>query len=756
MQTPAPPAYQTSDVFTEVPEIPWDDEGPLHGASETSGGQIVVPGAEYLLKHNAEVHGTSLVLTGRPPDQEGDGPRVAYGLYRVSGLGELHPLALVTECLPAFLGNHYFIGVADYTSGEWMQFGPISTPEYEVDLSGENHRFVSRLGNLYFVVVVPPGHQATHFQSTLFMAGGGGDDPALPGAPHELIATDGAFEDRVVVEWIADEGAAFYEVYRHATEEFHGTSDTDPEWTLIGSPETNRFVDEEVEPGRVYLYKARSASDAGFSEFSNIDAGYAAPADGGEGDPPGRPFELWATDGEFDNGVKVQWDGGEGAAWFRVARQDVEPESEWVVIGESEAAHYFDEEVVPGKIYRYKAQAVNEHGHSEWSNTDTGYAAGGTGGDPPAAPFELWASDGTYENGVKLEWAGGEGAAWFIVERRVAEGESEWHVIGDPDGHSFFDETAEPGVIYKYRVKAGNDYGESEYSNTDTGYRASGGGDPPGAPFELWATDGEFENGVKVQWGGGEGAAWFRIQRQDVEPATDWVVVGEAEGYHFFDDDVVPGKVYRYRAQAVNAHGQSDWSNSDTGFAKEGGGDGFKIVGSVKHGEGGLSCAVTLLVVGDDEVTHETGEGGGFAFENLEAGLYIVYPHHPEFLFSPPYKVFTLSAEHPVGEAHFSATVAGDTFRAFGFVYSLSGGEGGLELVPLGETRVVAWQEGTEFEHAVYTNEDGYFLFEDLPGGVVLFKPTREGYVFVPAIHDAQISGEGIPHPLNFRGHMAE
>lgn len=83
-------------------------------------------------------------------------------------------------------------------------------------------------------------------------------------------------------------------------------------------------------------------------------------------------------------------------------------------------------------------------------------------------------------------------------------------------------------------------------------------------------------------------------------------------------------------------------------------------------------------------------------------------------------------------------------------------GEGGLQLVPLGGTRVAAWQEGTEFEHAVYTNEDGCFLFEDLPAGAVLFKPTREGYVFVPAIHDAMITGEGIPAPLNSRGHMAE
>ncbi len=259
-----------------------------------------------------------------------------------------------------------------------------------------------------------------------------------------------------------------------------------------------------------------------------------------------------------------------------------------------------------------------------------------------------------------------------------------------------------------------------------------------------------------VEWWGGEGASWFRIARQDVEPLSEWVVIGESEATHYFDEEVIPGKHYRYKAQAVNAHGHSEWSNTDTGYAAEGGGEGFSISGNVWNGEHGLACAVTLLVVGEDEVTVETGEGGHYAFDGLNAGLYIVYPHHPEFLFTPPYKVISLSAEHPTGEANFSATVAEDTYRAFGFVYSLADGEGGLQLVPLGETRVVAWQEDTEFEHEVYTNEDGYFLFEDLPGGVVLFKPTREGYVFVPAIHDAHISGEGIPAPLNFRGSVAE
>jgi fibronectin type 3 domain-containing protein len=842
----SPPAYQATEIFSQVPEIPWDDEGGLHGVSETPGTQVEILGSEYLQKHNAEVEGTTLVMTGRPEDEEGDGPNVAYGLYRVSGLSGMRPLALVTECLPAFLGNHYFIGVADYTEGRWLEFGPISTPEYEIDLSGEDHRFISQLGNLYFVIVVPPGHSATHHKSTLFLAGGGDDPPLLPGAPHELVATDGAFETHVVIEWNKGDGAAYYEVWRQPTNDYHGAS-AEPEWVRIGTPETNRFVDDDVEAGRIYRYKARSVNNAGMSEFSNIDTGYAGSAGGGEGDPPGKPIELWATDGEFENGVKVQWDGGEGAAWFRIARQDVEPETEWVVIGESEANHYFDDDVEPGKVYRYKAQAVNEHGHSEWSNTDTGYAAGGSGGDPPGAPFELWASDGTYEGGVKLEWGGGEGAAWFRIARQDVEPASEWAVIGEADGHTyfdeevvpgkvyrykvqavnehghsewsntdtgyaaggggppdrpielqasdgtfttgvlvewwggegashfivqrrhgegewqtigdptvreFFDETAEPGVVYKYRAQSINEHGHSDWSNTDTGYRGEG-GDPPGKPIELWATDGEFENAVKVQWDGGAGAAWFRIARQDVEPETEWVVIGESEGNHYWDEAVVPGKLYRYKAQAVNEHGHSDWSNTDTGYAAEGGGDGYKIGGFVRKGELGFSCAVTLLVVGDDEVTVETGENGHYLFDGLTPGMYIVYPQHPLHRFTPDYQVVHLTPEHPVAEVNFSAWEADDTHQAFGFVYSLVSGEGGIELVPLGGVNVVAWQEGTEFEVHVTTNEDGYFRIFDLPDGVVLFKPTKEGYVFVPTIHDATI-GEGIPHSLNFRGHVAE
>jgi hypothetical protein len=259
---------------------------------------------------------------------------------------------------------------------------------------------------------------------------------------------------------------------------------------------------------------------------------------------------------------------------------------------------------------------------------------------------------------------------------------------------------------------------------------------------------------VRVAWEGGEGAGWFRVARQGVEPQTDWEVIGESEGHQFWDEDVVPGKVYNYRAHAVNEHGHSEWSNTDTGFAAGGGGDGFRIVGSVKHGEEGLGCLVNLLVVGDDRVTVETGELGNFAFEELDPGLYIVYPHHPEFVFEPAYQLITLTEEEPAGEAHFSASVAEDTFRAYGFIFALVNGDGGPELVPLSNVSVVSWQEGSETEIEVFTNEDGYFLFNDLPAGATLFEPSKAGLSFTPEVHDAMISGEGIPPALIFRGNV--
>ena len=74
------------------------------------------------------------------------------------------------------------------------------------------------------------------------------------------------------------------------------------------------------------------------------------------------------------------------------------------------------------------------------------------------------------QNVSEISWQGSAGASSYIIERR--EEKSDWGVIADSVDESkyqyrplFSDETAEFGKAYRYRIKAKNESGHSDYSN---------------------------------------------------------------------------------------------------------------------------------------------------------------------------------------------------------------------------------------------------------------------------------------------------
>jgi hypothetical protein len=198
----------TDPGFAGVPEIPYDKAASHAVSAEPTVFELL--GSQYLQKYNAEVDGTTLVLNAPLSSGEGEYP-IAYGLYKFAGLLGYDLQMLSIECLPAVLGMEYYVGVADYTLGDWLWFGPIGFPEFQLDMSDLEHQFVSELGNMYFVVVCEAGNSATISKSTL-TAVAGGDEP-LCGVRHGLSPpTD--LPDMVVPEREPGTDAAYYEIKR--------------------------------------------------------------------------------------------------------------------------------------------------------------------------------------------------------------------------------------------------------------------------------------------------------------------------------------------------------------------------------------------------------------------------------------------------------------------------------------------------------------------------------------------------------------
>ncbi|MBN2081606.1 hypothetical protein JW859_05280 [bacterium] len=537
--------------FAGVPDIPFDTMTTSRAASQDNT-QLELLGSDFLQQLNATVAGTTLVLNA--PSTPVGGFDIAFGLYRFQGLTEVTPEWLNVECLPASFGQQYYVAIADYTLGDWRWFGPVTFPEFQLDLSDLNHHIVTELGNMYFVVVCESGNSATISRSVLTVGAGGGEDPdLLPGVPHGLIATDGVYDEYVVIEWDNGADADHYELWRKCGE--------DGEWDDLAIVEGNRYEDHAVTPGQLYWYKARSVNEHGTSGWSNHDSGYAGEL--GEDPGVGTPFDLQATDGEFVDKIFIWWEIEGNYDYFELWRKQGE-DGEWGKYTEVEDLEYLDLEVTPGVYYHYKVFAVYGGQTSEHSNIDYGYA-GEIGGET-GEPYDLVASDGTHEEKVVVEWnCDGDGA--FDVYRRVNEEGAEWGVIDETTDHYYYDWDAEPGVVYAYKVRVWHDGVAGGYSNTDTGYAGQGGG--PGTPWDLIATDGLYPDKIRCEWYFEGDYDYFEVWRKRAGDGYEWAKIDTTEAMEYDDYDLPGDYTFWYKVRAVLDEQTGDWSNADSGYLQD-------------------------------------------------------------------------------------------------------------------------------------------------------------------------------------------
>ena len=93
---------------------------------------------------------------------------------------------------------------------------------------------------------------------------------------------------------------------------------------------------------------------------------------------------------------------------------------------------------------------------------------------PLSPPTGVSASDGTYTDKVSITWNSVSGASEYRVYRATSSDGAKTAISNWQSGISYNDTSATPGITYYYWVKARNSYGESDYSDYDTGWVGSG------------------------------------------------------------------------------------------------------------------------------------------------------------------------------------------------------------------------------------------------------------------------------------------
>ncbi|MDD5264755.1 MAG: hypothetical protein PHU43_07940, partial [Candidatus Bipolaricaulis sp.] len=187
----------------------------------------------------------------------------------------------------------------------------------------------------------------------------------------------------------------------------------------------------------------------------------------------------------------------------------------------------------------------------------------------PTAPKGVRASNGDVVDKVVISWSRSRRADGYNVLRSpnepaaIRSNSDSYQRLGATDDRTFEDETALPGISYKYCVEAYNERGVSPRSEAVVG-RAGLPPVPVSAPSEIEATDGRYTDRIGLSWNAVSGATSYSVYRSG-SPGGVFSYLATVTGMSWEDTQLAEDTHYWYTVAACTDGGCSSPSAADEG-----------------------------------------------------------------------------------------------------------------------------------------------------------------------------------------------
>ncbi|MCP4135024.1 MAG: hypothetical protein GY754_28880, partial [bacterium] len=281
----------------------------------------------------------------------------------------------------------------------------------------------------------------------------------------------------------------------------------------------------------------------------------------GSGETPGPgspPVVINASDGVSEDNIVVRWNAVQDAAYYFVYRDTAEAGNFTELVGYTSTIVLNDAAARAGVRYYYRVESYFADGSVSGlsTNVDSGFKK-------LAHPEGISAADGEELNRIKISWDRVEGAEYYNIYRETSAAGDFTTLIGSPHGTSFYDDTADYGTAYYYKVRAYSSIvGESDLSDFDAGHEKLH------VPTELKASDKEF-NHVKIDWNPVQGADSYYVYREEADSFSGFFhnIIGTASSNTYTDSTTTGGVKYYYCVKAHSSYfGDSEFSAYDVGY----------------------------------------------------------------------------------------------------------------------------------------------------------------------------------------------
>ena len=254
----------------------------------------------------------------------------------------------------------------------------------------------------------------------------------------------------------------------------------------------------------------------------------------------------------------LTWNAVPGATSYKVYRATSQSGT-YSLLGTVTTTSYTNTGAKEGTTYYYKVKAANGAGESAYSNVVSGKVVVTP---RPAAPVVKIGNSSTSGKPM-LTWNAVSGATSYKVYRATSQNGT-YSLLGTVTATSYTNTGAKAGTTYYYKVKAVNSAGESAYSNVVSG-KVKAVTPKPSAPVVKIGNSASSGKPM-LTWNAVSGATSYKVYRATSQNGT-YSLLGTTMATTYTNTGAKAGTAYHYKVKAVNAAGESAYSNTVSGRA---------------------------------------------------------------------------------------------------------------------------------------------------------------------------------------------
>ncbi len=328
---------------------------------------------------------------------------------------------------------------------------------------------------------------------------------------------------------------------------------SDGSWARLANPSASdtSYSDGGLDPGTERHYRIRAVNGAtpGEGSWSTVRNATTPPA------VPDAPILRAEVNGQ--NAIDVIWDppfddGGADITGYELqwSADGAENSYSRLTSPSASARSYTHSGLQPGTTRHYQLRARNRAGWGEWSFPASAVTLTGV----PAAPNLTVRANGASE--IKLSWTKPDdrGSDIFGYHLQQSDDGNDWHFLGGTIPASdteYVHDGLSGGTTKHYRVRALNNNGDGQWSQSRSARTDAGGPDAPVLTLSA-LSDNQIDLGWTVPADNGSSIRGYWVERS-VDGNEPWErLTSNNRTTTYSDDDLYRGMTRYYRVAAFN------------------------------------------------------------------------------------------------------------------------------------------------------------------------------------------------------------